>query len=76
MKKLIYFLTVVFLSIVSVKAQQSPTSSNKVVDAIIQKKDMTQNSLVKHLEFKKYFIDPQQIFTGARHIREEEAYSL
>lgn len=51
MKKLIYFFTIVFLSILSLNAQQSPTSPTQVVDALIQKQELTKNSLVKHLEF-------------------------
>ena len=52
MKHLNFLLSIFLFTLISVKGQQPSTSSTQVADAIIQKQEMTQNSLVKHLEFK------------------------
>jgi len=52
MKHLNFLLSIFFFTVISVKAQQPSTSSIQVTDALIQKQEMTQNSLVKEVAFK------------------------
>jgi len=52
MKHLNFLLSIFFFTIISVIAQQPSTSSIQVNTALIQKQEMTQNSLVKEVAFK------------------------